>query len=207
MPHERIIALYEESAAAWDRLRGRGLLERPGLDRFLERVPSGASVLDVGCAMGEPIARYLIEQGARVTGLDSSPSLIGMARERFPDHDWLVGDMRAMDLGRRFDGIIAWHSLFHLTAGDQRGMFARFAAHLKRGGQLLFTSGHSDGELIGEWQGEPLYHASLSPGEYRGLLAASGLEVIDCRLQDRETGNASVWLAQMSPPSGDEGSA
>ena len=143
-PHERIIGLYEENAGAWDRTRGRDLIEKPWLDRFAASLSKGGAILDVGCGMGEPIARYLIGLGFRVTGVDSSPSLIALCRERSPDHEWIVGDMRELDLARRFDGLIAWHSSFHLTPGDQRGLFPRFAAHLRPGGQLMFTSGEEE---------------------------------------------------------------
>ena len=74
-----------------------------------------ATVLDVGCGMGEPLARYLIEQGCRVVGIDSSGSMIAMCVERFPESEWLVRDMRTFELGRRFDGILAWDSFFHLV--------------------------------------------------------------------------------------------
>src|SRR4051812_27129882 len=140
--HERIIDLYEKNAAAWDRQRGRDLFERPWLDRFAALLPAGGSVLDVGCGMGEPIARHFIERGYAVTGVDASPSLIALCRERFPHHQWLVGDMRELSLGRRFDGVLAWHSFFHLSPDDQRPMFPRFVAHMRPGGALMFTSGH-----------------------------------------------------------------
>lgn len=82
--HDRIIGLYEDNAAAWDRMRGRDLHEREWLDRFVGMLPDGASVLDLGCGMGEPVARYLIQQGCDVIGVDSSPSLIALCRQRFP---------------------------------------------------------------------------------------------------------------------------
>jgi cyclopropane fatty-acyl-phospholipid synthase-like methyltransferase len=194
--HERIVGLYEENAAAWDRLRGRDLFEKPWLDRFAALLSPGSTILDIGCGMAEPIARYFIEGGCRVTGCDSSPSLIAMCGDRFPDHEWIVADMRALDLGRRFDGVLAWHSSFHLTAADQRALFPRLAAHTKPGGHLMFTSGEDAGERTGEWMGEPLYHASLAPEEYRGLLASNGFAVIDCRLNDPECGGATVWIAR-----------
>ena len=205
--HERIVGLYEDNAAAWDRQRGRDLFEKAWLDRFLGLLPPGPSVLDIGCGMGEPIARYLIERGARVTGLDSSPSLIALARERFPEHEWLVADMRALDLGRRFDGVLAWHSFFHLSPEDQEPMFPRFAAHARRGAALMFTSGWDRGDAIGRWQGEPLYHGSLATAEYQSLLEMNGLVVVDHRVSDPECGHATIWLAQMSPASGLDGSA
>ncbi|HYI41044.1 MAG TPA: class I SAM-dependent methyltransferase [Allosphingosinicella sp.] len=196
--HERIIGLYEENAAAWDRQRGRDLHERAWLERFAALLPEGGRVLDIGCGMGEPIAAWLIGRGFRVTGIDSSPSLVAMARERFPNHAWKAADMRELALGERFDGLIAWHSVFHLRQEDQRPMFARFAAHAGPGAALMFTSGEEEGERIGEWRGEPLYHASLDPAEYRRLLADNGFAVVEHKLRDPDCGESNVWLAQRS---------
>jgi trans-aconitate methyltransferase len=205
--HERIVGLYEDTAADFDRERSRELFEKPWLDRFAAALPHGGTILDIGCGMGEPIAAYLLGLGFRLTGIDSSPAMIALCRERFPKAEWGVADMRALDLERRFDGLLAWHSFFHLSTDDQRPMFARFAAHLKPGGVLMFTSGDEAGERIGEWMGEPLYHASLAPEEYRALLEANGFSVLDRRARDSECGSATVWLAQMRPASGLDGSA
>src|ERR1700747_2411095 len=98
MSSEAIVALYERHAADFDRDRGRSLEENVWLDRFLSHVPASGTVLDVGCGMGEPIARYLIETGRQVVGVDSSPSLIRMCRMRFPVSEWLVADMRQLAL-------------------------------------------------------------------------------------------------------------
>ena len=65
---DRIIGLYDRHARAFDQERGRTLFERPWLDRFLTLLPPGGTILDIGCGMGEPIARYLIEQGYAATG-------------------------------------------------------------------------------------------------------------------------------------------
>jgi SAM-dependent methyltransferase len=195
---ERIVGLYEENAAAWDRQRGRELFEKPWIDRFTALLPRGGTVLDIGCGMGEPIARYLIGQGFAVTGVDSAPSLIAICRERFPEREWIVGDMRSLALGRRFDGLLAWHSFFHLAQADQEAMFPRFVAHAAPGAALMFTSGPEAGETIGEWRGEALFHASLAPSDYRSLLGANGFELIEHRAKDSECGHATIWLARRS---------
>jgi trans-aconitate methyltransferase len=207
LSHERIIGLYEDNAAAFGEQRYRGLFERTWLDRFLALLPASPAILDIGCGMAEPIAAYLIERGARVTGVDSSPSMIELCRERFPGHEWISADMRALDVGRRFDGLLAWHSFFHLPPEDQEPMFARFAGHLAARGALMFTSGWSRGVAIGEWQGEPLYHGSLDTEHYRRLLEENGLDVIDHVVSDPNCGGATIWLSQMRPASGLEGSA
>ena len=83
-PAEAIIDLYSRRASEFDADRTKTLFERPWLDAFLAHVPESGTVLDLGCGSGEPIARYLIEQGRRVTGVDASPGLIALCRERFP---------------------------------------------------------------------------------------------------------------------------
>jgi SAM-dependent methyltransferase len=205
--HERIVGLYEDTAADFDQVRSRDLFEKPWLDRFAALLPAGGTILDVGCGMAEPIAAYLIRLGFRLTGMDSSPAMIALCRARFPNAEWIVGDMRTLDLKRRFDGVLAWHSSFHLSPDDQRALFPRVAAHAAPGGVLMFTGGDEAGERIGEWMGEPLYHASLAPEEYRALLDANGFSVVDYRPRDPECGGATVWLAQIKPARGLDGSA
>ncbi len=104
--------------------------------------------------------------------------------------------MRQLVLDRRFDGILAWDSFFHLTPKDQRAMFPVFAAHAARGAALMFTSGPSFGEAIGVYQGEPLYHASLDPAEYRDLLSANGFEVVAYAPEDQSCSGHTIWLAR-----------
>lgn len=190
-----IVSLYERHAHAFDRERGKTLFERGWLDRFRAVAGVGASILDIGCGSGEPIARYLVEASHDVTGIDSSEAMISLGRERFPSQSWVVADMRSLDFGRRFHAVLAWDSFFHLTQAEQRAMFAVFAAHVEEGGALMFTSGPRSGEAIGSYHGEPLYHASLDPEEYRCLLAAHGFDVIDHVAEDSTCGGHTVWLA------------
>ena len=192
-----IPALYERHARAFDEARGRSLFERGCLDDFAALVRPGGRVLDLGCGSGEPIARDLIRRGFRLTGIDTSPTLIGLCRERFPGEEWRVADMRGLALGRTFDGLLAWDSFFHLAADDQRAIFSVFRAHAAPGAPLLFTTGPEAGEAIGAFQGEPLYHASLAPNEYRSLLAGHGFEVVRHVAEDPECGGHTVWLARL----------
>ena len=99
---ERIIDIYDRYAELWDNDRLRTLFERSWLDRFLAMLPSSSSVLDIGCGTAEPIARYLIEAGHAVTGVDSSPVMINICKGRFPNHDWLVADMRTLSVAEKF---------------------------------------------------------------------------------------------------------
>ena len=199
---ERVIALYHENAALWGELRGRELIERDWLGRFLAALPEGGRrVLDLGCGPGVPIAAHLIAEGCELTGVDGAAGQIEAARahfpaERWPGHRWLVADMRALPELGRFHGVIAWHSFFHLTPEDQRPMFATFARLALPGAALMFTSGPRLGEAIGSFAGQPLYHGSLDSAEYRALLAEAGFEVLRHVEEDAECGGATVWLAR-----------
>jgi len=193
---KNIGALYERHAMAFDRDRGPRLVERKWLDNFRAVMASGAAVLDLGCGSGEPVARYLIEAGHAVTGIDSSPTLIGICRSRFPTHDWIAGDMRDLHLGRKFGGVIAWNSFFHMTPDDQRAMWPVFRDHAAPGAALMFTSGPAAGEAIGDYRGEALYHASLDPADYRALADTHGFNVVSYVPEDQECGGLTVWLMQ-----------
>lgn len=199
-----IIALYEATAAAFDRERRRGTMEAAWLERFMAVAVAASDderleVLDLGCGMAEPIAAWLTANGAAVTGVDAAPAMIDLCRQRFPAGDWIVADMRGLDLGRRYSGILAWNSFFHLTAADQRAMFPVFRAHARPSAALMFTSGPARGEAIGRFQGRPLYHASLDPDEYRRALAAAGFEVVGHVSRDPGCGGLTVWLARAEP--------
>ncbi len=193
---ELIIELYERHAGAFNAQRVRSLFEKAWLDRFAALVATTGDILDIGCGMAEPIARYLIESGFLLTGVDSAPAMIALCRERFPDHTWHIADMRRLALGRTFDGILAFDSFFHLSPDDQRNMFAVFRNHAAPDAPLMFTSGPAYGEAIGCFEGELLYHASLSPEEYRVLLNSHGFTIVDHVVEDPACDKRTVWLAR-----------
>ena len=191
------IADYEKHAAAWDRDRQSSYWnDKVWHDRFIGRLAKGATVLDLGCGSGRPVAQHMAELGLRVTGVDSSSTMISFCRERLPDHEWIVADMRQLALGRRFDGILAWDSFFHLSHDDQRRTFAIFADHASVGTILMFNTGPQHGEALGEYRGDPLYHASLSSFEYEVLTGRFGFDVIQHATNDGTAGGRTVWLCQ-----------
>jgi SAM-dependent methyltransferase len=193
----RIADHYERHALSWDAdRRAAGWTDKPFVERFLGFLPNGGSVLDLGCGGGSPVALHMVAQGLRVTGVDSSPTLISLCRTRMPDQEWIVGDMRSLALGRRFGGILAWDSFFHLGHNDQRTMFGIFALHAAPAAILMFNAGIDHGEAIGSYRGDALYHASLDASEYGALLAEFGFELIEHSINDPAKGGRIFWLAR-----------
>jgi O-methyltransferase involved in polyketide biosynthesis len=104
--------------------------------------------------------------------------------------------MSRLALGRRFDGIVAWDSLFHLPPEAQRTCFATIAAHAGPGCALLFNSGTEAGESVSRNFGAPLYHASLSAAAYGALLEEHGFAPLRHIVHDPDCGDRAIWLAQ-----------
>lgn len=189
--------LYERHAELWKQSRLPGVrLERAWLDRLCEQLDPQAQVLDVGCGHGQPLGAQLLADGFDVWGIDRAPSLIEAARAALPAGQWRVADMTSFDLGRVFGGIVMWHSLFHLTATEQRQVFPLLAGHAEPGSVLLFTAGPSAGTSNGEFGGDDLAHYSLDPAEYESLLAEANFTVLDYRETDPDCGGATVWFAK-----------
>lgn len=190
--------VYRRKGLQYDAERNKGLLERRWLERFEGLIPKESAILDAGCGGGEPIAQYFLKQGHSVTGFDFSVPLIELAKKRFPEGRWLVADMRCLNLGEQFNGIIAWHSFFHLNPDEQRTTLKLFAEHLLPEGILLLTIGPTAGEVLGKVGGEDVYHSSLAIDEYQDVLGSIGIEVVEFVPEDPECDFASVLLARKS---------
>ena len=99
--------------------------------------------VDLGCGAGS-YAIWLARQGFEVTGVDSSPAAVGIAREkaakarvscRFVVSD-LLGDLH--EIGERFDFGYDWELLHHIMPGD-RETYARNVASLLNPGATYFS--------------------------------------------------------------------
>lgn len=199
MTPDDILPTYERVAAGFARSRDKSLFERKWLDRMLAHTPPPRRLLDLGCGSGDPIARYLADRRARVTGVDGAAAMVALFAQTLPDAEAVQADMRALALDRQFDAILAWNSFFHLSPADQRAMFAVFAAHAAPRAALMFTAGPRAGEPIGHVERQPVYHASLDPEEYKQLLAQSGFDLLQFAPEDPDCNGHTIWLARYSP--------
>jgi 2-polyprenyl-3-methyl-5-hydroxy-6-metoxy-1,4-benzoquinol methylase len=193
---DKVYEAYEEIVNWFDDARTKTLMESEYLNLIVNSVTAGGSVLDLGCGTGEPIAKFFIAKGFKVTGVDGSQKMIELCKKRFPSERWIISDMRDINLNQRFDVVLAWHSFFHLDPDGQRKMFRLFDVHIKRGGILAFTSGVKEDEGWSDNGGQQLYHASLSTNEYEKLLNKNSFKVLLHKVHDPECGEATVWVAQ-----------
>jgi cyclopropane fatty-acyl-phospholipid synthase-like methyltransferase len=178
---------YDLIAEQWQ--AGRGVswyLQHvsPYVDRILEGLPERARVLDLGCGTGQPIAKYIVEQGFRVTGVDESEQMLKFARQTVPEAELIQADMVTFELTDTFDAAVAWDSMFHVERKHHAGIYRKLANALRAGARLLLSVGGSapaeDDSVEGftsEMYGQTFYYSGFSPEAARKLIEASGFEI------------------------------
>lgn len=115
--------------AAWARRLREWLPDRP------------SDVLDLGCGTGS-MASLAAEQGHRVTAVDRSPRMAGLAAAKLAGTGArvLVGDAVRPPVGDgRFDVVLVRHMLWALP--DPAAALRRWARLLRRGGRLVLVEG------------------------------------------------------------------
>ncbi|KAL9107765.1 MAG: hypothetical protein Q9227_007387 [Pyrenula ochraceoflavens] len=117
-----------------------------GLLKFLQKVltthlPPNASVLDIGCGTGSPVARSLSAAGHNVTGIDISEEMVRLSRMAVPEGNFEVADMRGWSppAGKvgAFDAVFLMLSLFVLSREEIEALVAKCAGWLKNGSGVL----------------------------------------------------------------------
>lgn len=149
------------------------------LRRWL-RVSPGVRVLDVGCGIGRWSCR-LAARGARVTGIDLSPTMIAEARRRAAARgvaarcEFLAQDLAALEVAGPFDLILGVTVLQHiLEPARLRASVQRLAARLATHGTLILLEAAPERAVTR--CDSPIFRARRRD-EYRQLFAACGLTV------------------------------
>ena len=129
---------------------------------------AGLRALDAGCGEGY-LARVLAAQGAQVTGIDISPRLVDIAREKDPAGaiEYRVADLclPLPEYANCFDVIAGYLVLNDVY--DHRGFIATLAAALKSGGRLVLALNNPYSSVVRKHV--PDYFASGTAYPYRGM--------------------------------------
>lgn len=161
---------------------------------FSSLLPPGGDVLDVGCGAGAPVARFLVNAGFKVTGVDVSSSMLELARVHMPKAKFVKMDMRQLELDADcFDGICAFYSLFHVPREEHLQVLIGFNRLLRQDGILLFSSGRGAWEGIEEFHGTQMFWSHPDREVTRKLVMDAGFAVIMSDVQEHG-GERHYWV-------------
>jgi 2-polyprenyl-3-methyl-5-hydroxy-6-metoxy-1,4-benzoquinol methylase len=106
MDKQHMIEYFDKFAATRDSWRRKNSYYHNDLKNFLRFiVPVAASVLETGCATGD-IAAELSTLNPHIKGIDLSPEMIKIAKQKYPQLDLTVDDVEALALTGQYDYIL-----------------------------------------------------------------------------------------------------
>jgi glycosyltransferase involved in cell wall biosynthesis/SAM-dependent methyltransferase len=157
-------------------------------------LPLGSRILDVGCGSGW-LSEWFARFGYDVTGVDISPDLIEMSRERLQslayaaDHEtalryrFEVLNVEREALDEQFDAVICYDSLHHFV--DEHATMKNLTRMTKLGGTLFILEGDkpTDGsasatELRRVMEKYSTLESPFDPSYLRELLVENGFVVV-----------------------------
>ena len=159
------------------------------VDECSRRPLEAKAALDVGCGAGlltEPLARL----GAKVTGIDASPEVIGVAHGHAAaiglEIDYRVGDVQTLE--REFDLVTAMEVIEHVA--NPQLFVKALAKRLARDGLLVMSTPNATswsrvmmitlGERLGRIpRGTHDFDKFIGPERMKALLADAGLKCLD----------------------------
>lgn len=131
MTDRATLSVYDAKAADYQRLVQD--VDDPSLHRFLDGLPTGATIIDLGAGPGHFTAA-MVEKGFNAEAWDASAEMVKLARARN-----LTAYQRSFDAladAREIDGIWANFSLLHAAESDLPRHLADAHAALVPGGRL-----------------------------------------------------------------------
>ncbi len=143
MDKKDVIEFFNNIAPHWD---NEQLRNEDVISLILEKgdIAKDKQILDVACGTGVLFPDY-ISLGANVTGIDISPEMVKMAKEKFPGIEVICGDAESYSFENQFDAVMIYNAFPHFI--KPKTLFANLTKHLNSGGRLTIAHGISEKEL------------------------------------------------------------
>ena len=170
MADKETLRVYDAKAADYAKLIDSDTKEKPYLERFIARLPTGGRVLDLGCGPGLAATR-MANAGLQVDAMDGSAEMVAMAAQHDGVTAWQAtfDQITGTDI---YDGIWANFCLLHASKEAMPHHLAAMVTALKPGGAFhigMKLGSGSQRDEIGR-----LYSYYSEP-ELITLLGAAGL--------------------------------
>jgi ubiquinone/menaquinone biosynthesis C-methylase UbiE len=184
---------YDKIALEYNAARHQFKNEKE-LEYFISLLPAGAKILDAGCGAGMPVAKFLVEHGFSVTGIDFSINMLKLARQQVPEAEFLEGDMTQLTFpDSSFDGIISLYAIIHNPKEKHALIYQNFYRVLKQGGILFFSTGADEWEGTDDYMGTTMFWSHPKRETSLSLVKQTGFEIIRDEVLERG-GETHYWV-------------
>ncbi|WP_324076004.1 MAG: methyltransferase domain-containing protein [Erythrobacter sp.] len=166
------IAFYQARAPHW--VFHSGERHSHQLDAFLDRLPPGAAVLELGCGGGRDAA-WMRARGFAVDATDATPALVTRANQAF-DLGARVMAFHELDTSAAYGGVWAQACLLHCPREALPDVLARIHRALVPGGWHFasFKLGMAEGrDLLGRLHNFPPSDWLIAAYETAGFVIAA----------------------------------
>lgn len=186
-------------AYAAQAVEGRTLDREWYLDTLSERLPKGATLLDVGCGAGIPTTKRLAED-FDVTGVDISPGQIARARKNVPNARFVTADITEVEFRPdSFDAVTAFYSIIHVPREEHYALFRCIVRWLRPGGVFMGSlSASGKGQAASyedDFFGAPMYWSNYDAIANQRMAAEAGLQIVMAVQKTHEFNDESeTWL-------------
>ncbi len=143
------------------------------------RLPAGASVIDLGCGAGLPMTALLAESFT-VTGVDFSARQLELARQNVPGTTFVEADMTDVNFDQSsFEAVTAFFSVVHVHRDDHAALYGKIARWLKPGGVFLASLGKKAAEegWDDNWLGAKMFWSYHDPESALQQISDAGMLV------------------------------
>lgn len=123
-------------------------------------------VLEIGCGTGNLASKFMVN-GFRYCGLDLSNEMLTIARKKYPQGEFVNGDVRNFNLLQKFQSVIITGRTisYLLTNKDVHDSFASIGKHLKNKGILCFDFIDANRFIPQIREGEKVIHRASFGGK------------------------------------------
>ncbi len=161
----------------------------------------GGRLLDIGCGFGR-FSDPFIEAGLKYTGIDISPKVVALAKQRNPQADFRVMSFNKMEFSDgTFHGFWCMLTLQHERKDAIAHSLREIRRVMRRGGIgfIVIFDGAEEGPTQNHWTTLKGYRSDYTLPEFASKLIDAGYAIVDAqtlRLEMDETQPCNVYVVQ-----------
>ena len=166
------------------------------MDDFIKLLKDNCSCLDLACGPGSFSSRIASRfNGAKITGIDISSSMIDLAKAAVPK-----GDFKCMNIleaefdDAQFDAVLLSFCIVHLNRDEAISIIEKSALFLKSGGLLYisFMEGKTDGFEKTSFSDDDIYFHYHNENEIIQVIKDNSLRAVKRFSQDYAEADGSI---------------